>query len=73
MNELREKLGILIKQANEIVTLLGIMIFAVPISAVIAFVLGLLFSSIGIGFITFFIALSVMVVWLRGNKTMTRK
>lgn len=68
MNELREKLGILIKQANEIVTLLGIMIFAVPISAAIAFVLGLLFSNIGIGFITFFIALSVMVVWLRGNK-----
>lgn len=68
MNELREKLGILIKQANEIVTLLGIMIFAVPISAVIAFVLGLLFSNIGIGFITFLIALSVMVVWLRGNK-----
>ena len=67
MNELREKLGILIKQANEIVTLLGIMIFAVPISAVIAFVLGLLFS-IGIGFITFFIALSVVTVWLRGNE-----
>ena len=42
MNELREKLGILIKQANEIVTLLGIMIFAVPISAVIAFVLATL-------------------------------
>lgn len=68
MNELREKLGILIKQANEIVTLLGIMIFAVPISAVIAFVLGLLFSNIGIEFITFFIALSVVTVWLRGNE-----
>ncbi len=68
MNELREKLGILIKQANEIVTLLGIMIFAVPISAVIAFVLGLLFSNRGIGFITFFIALSVVTVWLRGNE-----
>ena len=68
MNELREKLGILIKQANEIVTLLGIMIFAVPISAVIAFVLGLLFSNIGIGFFTFFIALSVVTVWLRGNE-----
>lgn len=68
MNELREKLGTLIKQANEIVTLLGIMIFAVPISAVIAFVLGLLFSNIGIGFIAFFIALSVVTVWLRGNE-----
>ena len=44
------------------------MIFAVPISAVIAFVLGLLFSNIGIGFITFFIALSVVTVWLRGNE-----
>ncbi|MBS6779057.1 MAG: hypothetical protein KH203_06670 [Eggerthella sp.] len=64
MDELREKLRILVKQANEIATLLGIVILAVPISVVIAIVLELLLSNIGIGLITFFIALSVMIVWL---------
>ena len=68
MDELREKLRILVKQANEIATLLGIVILAVPISVVIAIVLELLLSNIGIGLITFFIALSVMIVWLRDSE-----
>lgn len=68
MDELREKLRILVKQANEIATLLGIVILAVPISVVIAIVLGLLLSNIGIGLITFFIAFSVMIVWLRDSE-----
>lgn len=68
MDELREKLRILVKQANEIATLLGIVILAVPISVVIAIVLGLLLSNIGIGLITFFITLSVMIVWLRDSE-----
>lgn len=68
MDELREKLRILVKQANEIATLLGIVILAVPISVVIAIVLELLLSNIGIGLIIFFIALSVMIVWLRDSE-----
>jgi len=48
--------------------LLGIVILAVPISVVIAIVLELLLSNIGIGLITFFIALSVMIVWLRDSE-----
>ncbi len=68
MDELREKLRILVKQANEIATLLGIVILAVPISVVIAIVLGLLLSNIGIGLITFFFALSVMIVWLSDSE-----
>ena len=68
MYEHREKLRILVKQANEIATLLGIVILAVPISVVIAIVLELLLSNIGIGLITFFIALSVMIVWLRDSE-----
>lgn len=68
MDELREKLRILVKQANEIATLLGIVILAVPISVVIAIVLELLLSNIGIGLITFFISLSVMIVWLRDSE-----
>lgn len=68
MDELREKLRILVKQANEIATLLGIVILAVPISVVIAIVLELLLSNIGIGLITFSIALSVMIVWLRDSE-----
>lgn len=68
MDELREKLRILVKQANEIATLLGIVILAVPISVVIAIVLELLLSNIGIGLITFFIALSVMIVWLHDSE-----
>ena len=64
-DELRDKLCVYAKRTGETVSMLGTVMLAAPLAVVIAFIVGTLFSNAGVGFISFFIALAVFIVWLR--------
>lgn len=73
LNELREKLNTYAKRAGETASMVGVVMLAVPLALIIAVAIGLLLSSSGIGFITFFIALAALIMWLRDNHKETDK
>ena len=64
-DELRNKLNVYAKRTGEVASLVGIVMLAVPIALIIAVMIGGLFSNIGVGLITFFIALAVLIVWFK--------
>ena len=66
-DKLQNKLTTFAKQADETVSMLGTVLVAVPLAAVIALVFGLLLSSASVGFVVFFIALAALIVWFRSD------
>lgn len=64
-DELRDKLSLYAKRAGETASMLGVVMIAVPLAALVALAIGLLLSSAGIGLVAFFIVLAVILVWFK--------